>query len=151
MKNAMPFVEAMKTSKRDDWETPSEIFDPLNQEFSFNLDPCASSQNAKCPRYFTPVEDGLRQTWAGETVFMNPPYGRVIGKWVRKAWEEWQKGATVVCLLPARVDTAWFHDYIFGQAEIRFIRGRVYFRQNGGEVDRAPFPSMIAVYKREEK
>lgn len=143
----MPFVEAMTTSFRGDWETPPEIFNPLNEEFEFTLDPCATHQTAKCRRYFTPEDDGLRQSWAGETVFMNPPYGRQIGRWVRKAWEESRKGATVVALLPARVDTGWFHDYILGQAEIRFLRGRVYFRRNGGQVDRAPFPSMIVVFR----
>lgn len=143
----MAFVEAMKTSNKDDWETPPEIFKPLDKEFGFTLDPCCTHQTAKCQKYYTVAEDGLSKSWSGETVFMNPPYGRVIGKWVRKAREEWEKGATVVCLLPARVDTRWFHDHILGKAEIRFIRGRVYFRQNGGEVDRAPFPSMITIYK----
>jgi len=143
----MPFVEAMMTSTRDDWETPPEIFNPLNEEFEFTLDPCATPRTAKCTKYFTPEQDGLRQSWAGEVVFMNPPYGRQIGRWVRKAWEESRRGALVVGLLPARTDTKWFHRYILEKAEIRFLKGRIYFRRDGGKVDRAPFPSMIVVWR----
>ena len=143
----MPFVEAMRTDLRDDWETPKDLFRKLDEEFHFTLDPCATPQTAKCKKFYTKNDDGLRQSWAGEVVFMNPPYGRQIAKWVKKAWEESKKGATVVALLPARTDTNWFHDYVLNKAEIRFIRGRVYFRQDGGRVDRAPFPSMIVIYR----
>ena len=143
----MPFVEAMRTDLRDDWETPKDLFRKLDEEFHFTLDPCATPQTAKCKKFYTKNNDGLRQSWAGEVVFMNPPYGRQIAKWVKKAWEESKKGATVVALLPARTDTNWFHDYVLNKAEIRFIRGRVYFRQDGGLVDRAPFPSMIVIYR----
>lgn len=126
-----------------EWETPQEFFDRLDAEFHFDLDVCATAENAKCARYFTPEEDGLAQEWGG-TCFMNPPYGREIGKWVRKAYEEAQKGATVVCLLPARTDTAWWHDYVMRAVEIRFIRGRLRF---GGAANGAPFPSAVVVFR----
>ena len=87
----------------------------------------------------------------GGTVFCNPPYGREIGKWVRKAWEEAQAGTPVVLLIPARTDTTYFHDYIYNQAEIRFIRGRLKFTdEDGNTSDPAPFPSMLVVYNRKE-
>lgn len=125
-----------------EWATPQELFDELNREFSFTLDPCSTRENHKCPKFYTKEDNGLAQDWSGERVFMNPPYGRVIGDWVRKASEG---GAQVcVCLLPARTDTKWFHDYIYDKAEVRFIRGRIKF---GGHKNSAPFPSMIVVFK----
>ena len=105
--------------------------------------PCASATNAKGPRFFTPAEDGLRQDWSKEVVFMNPPYGRVIGLWVRKAFESAQAGAVVVCLLPARTDTRWWHDYVM-RGEFRFIRGRLRF---GDGKNSAPFPSAIVIFR----
>ena len=131
------------SSKTSEWETPQALFEALDAEFHFTLDPCATPENAKCGRYFTKEIDGLAQSWAGETVFMNPPYGREIGKWVRKAFEEWRRGATVVCLLPSRTDTAWWHDYCMKATEIRFIRGRVKFV--GGKYA-APFPSAVVIF-----
>jgi len=131
------------TSKTDEWETPQELFDELNEEFNFTLDPCATKENAKCDKFYTKKENGLIQDWSGERVFMNPPYGRVIGKWVKKASES--KAEIVVCLLPARTDTKWFHDYIYHKAEIRFLKGRIKF---GGGKNSAPFPSMIVIIKR---
>jgi len=97
-------------SKTYEWSTPQWLFDALDAEFKFTLDPCASLQNAKCAKYFTWVNDGLKQDWADHIVFMNPPYGREIRKWMRKAYESAQAGATVVCLVPARTDTNWWHD-----------------------------------------
>lgn len=134
------------SSRTDEWSTPQDLFDKLNAEFGFTLDPCATHENAKCPRYYTKEDDGLSKSWAGEIVFMNPPYGRQIGRWVRKAYEEWRdNGTTVVCLLPARTDTRWFHSYIYGKAtEIRFLPGRLKF---GNAKNSAPFPSMIVVYR----
>lgn len=129
------------SSNNHDWETPQELFDSLDREFRFTLDPCATKENAKCSRYFTKADDGLKQDWFG-VVFLNPPYGREIGKWVKKAHEEAKKGALVVCLIPARTDTSYWHDYIHGKAEIRFLRGRVHF-SNGGP---APFPSAIVIF-----
>ena len=131
------------SSKTSEWETPQALFEALDAEFHFTLDPCATPENAKCGRYFTKEIGGLAQSWAGETVFMNPPYGREIGKWVRKAFEEWRRGATVVCLLPSRTDTAWWHDYCMKATEIRFIRGRVKFV--GGKYA-APFPSAVVIF-----
>ena len=135
----------MFSSKSDLWATPQEFFDELNAEFNFTLDPCATPENAKCKKYYTKVEDGLKQDWSGEIVFCNPPYGREIGKWVKKCYEEAQKPDTiVVMLIPARTDTSYFHDYIYKKAkEIRFIRGRLKF---GNSKNSAPFPSMVVVF-----
>lgn len=133
---------ALLSSKKLDWGTPQDFFDTLNEEFHFKLDAAATAQNAKCPAYFTPEMDGLSQSWTlGGAVFCNPPYGREIGRWVKKAYEEAQKGVRVVLLIPARTDTNYFHDYIYGKAEIRFIRGRLRFTDdNGSAADPAPFP-----------
>ena len=135
------------SSKTNEWSTPQAFFDELNKEFNFTLDPCATSENAKCNKYFTVEDDGLKQDWSKDTVFMNPPYGREIKYWVQKAYEESLKGATVVCLIPARTDTAYWHDYIFGKSDdIRFLRGRLKF---GDSKNPAPFPSAIIIYKGE--
>ena len=135
----------MFSSKTDLWGTPQDLFDELDAEFHFDLDVCAMPENAKCERYYTPEQDGLAQEWTG-TCWCNPPYGRQIGKWVKKASE---CGGTVVMLVPARTDTKWFHDYIYGKAEIRFLRGRLHFVSAGGAVmDSAPFPSMVVVFRR---
>lgn len=137
------------SSKTSDWETPQDFFDRLNSEFHFELDVCATPENAKCKRYFTPEVDGLKQKWTG-VCWMNPPYGREIGRWVKKAYESAQEGTTVVCLLPARTDTSWWHDYCMKADEIRFIRGRLKF---SGAKHPAPFPSAVVIFrpKREEK
>lgn len=138
--------KGMFTSNTDMWETPQALFDELDKEFHFTLDVCAVPENAKCERYFTPAQNVLKQDWnTGGTIYMNPPYGREIGLWVRKAAES---NVTAVCLLPARTDTAWFHDYIYGKAEIRFIRGRLKF---GNSKNSAPFPSMIVIFRGEHK
>ena len=135
----------MFSSKTDQWATPTETFAELDAEFHFDLDPCADADNHKCERYFTKEINGLSQNWGGCNVFCNPPYGRQIGEWVKKAYEESRKPNTlVVMLIPARTDTKWFHDYILGKAEIRFIRGRLKF---GGADNAAPFPSMIVVFR----
>ena len=134
----------MMSSKTDEWETPQDFFNDLNNEFRFQLDVCALPENAKCERFFTPENDGLIQEWSG-VCWMNPPYGRQIGKWVEKAYKTaTEKGNTVVCLLPARTDTRWFHDYILGKAEIRFVKGRLKF---GGSSENAPFPNMVVVFQ----
>ena len=132
------------TSKTDNWSTPQEFFDKLNDEFNFTLDPCASEENAKCDKYFTIDDDGLAQDWSKDTVFMNPPYGRVIRHWIEKSYRESQKGATVVCLVPARTDTTYWHEFVIGGgAEIRFIKGRIKF----GGAGPAPFPSAVVVFR----
>ena len=132
------------SSESNDWATPQQTFNELDNEFNFTLDPCASQENAKCEKYFTKEDDGLSQDWSNEIVFMNPPYGREIGKWVEKAYRESLKGAVVVCLIPARTDTKYWHNFIFPYAEIRFIKGRLKF---GGSKNAAPFPSAIVIYK----
>lgn len=136
--------DAMYSSNSEEWATPQAIFDELDKEYHFTLDPCATPENAKCKRFFTKEQDGLKQSWHGETVFCNPPYGRAIKDWVKKAHEEAVKGATVVLLIPARTDTAYFHDFIYGKHEIRFIRGRLHFNESKNA---APFPSMIVIMR----
>lgn len=106
-----------------------------------SLDVCALPENAKCARFYSPVEDGLAQPWSG-VCWMNPPYGRQIGPWMRKAYEEAQRGATVVCLVPSRTDTAWWHDYAM-KGEVRFLRGRLRFQ---GASSSAPFPSALVIF-----
>ena len=139
---------ALLSTGRDDWCTPQDFFARLDEEFHFALDAAALPETAKCALYYSPEENGLTQSWdVGGAVFVKPPYGRAIGAWVQKAHDESQKGVTVVMLLPARTDTAYFHEYIYGQAEIRFIRGRLRFaRPDGTVMDAAPFPSMVVVF-----
>ena len=142
-------TEAMFSSKTNDWATPQDFFDKLNLEFRFTLDPCADASNHKCARYYDREQDGLSRDWEGERVFCNPPYGKEIGKWVQKSFEESKKKNTlVVMLIPARTDTKYFHDYIYGKAEIRFIRGRLKF---GNSKTAAPFPSMVVIFNNKEE
>lgn len=138
-------MEVHYSSKSNEWATPQNLFDELNKEFNFTLDPCATDENAKCSKYFTIEDDGLSKDWSNNVVFMNPPYGREIKRWIKKAYEESLNGATVVCLIPARTDTTYWHDFIFGKAnDIRFLRGRLKF---GNSKNSAPFPSAIVVYQ----
>jgi site-specific DNA-methyltransferase (adenine-specific) len=120
------------------------LFDALDKEFGFTLDPCCTHANAKCPKHFTRQEDGLLQSWSREVVFMNPPYGTGIGRWVAKAYDSaLREAATVVCLLPARTDTTWWHRYVMHH-EIRLLRGRLKF---GDGRNSAPFPSAVVVMR----
>lgn len=138
-------TKVLFSSKEEKWETPQDFFDKLNDEFHFTLDAAASPDNAKCVNYFTEEQDGLAQSWDGYTVWCNPPYCRKTGAWVKKAYEEHQRtGCTVVMLLPSRTDVKWFHDYILGKAEIRFIKGRLKF---GGSKNSTPFPSIVVIYR----
>lgn len=138
-------MEVHYSSKSNEWATPQNLFDELNDEFNFTLDPCATDENAKCSKYFTIEDDGLSKDWSNDVVFMNPPYGREIKKWIKKAYEESLNGVTVVCLIPARTDTTYWHDFIFDKADdIRFLRGRLKF---GNSKNSAPFPSAIVVYQ----
>jgi phage N-6-adenine-methyltransferase len=132
----------LMSSNSDMWGTPRWLFDALNVHYQFSLDVCALPENAKCKTFFSPEQDGLRQKWEG-VCWMNPPYGREIVKWVKKAYESSLDGTIVVSLLPARTDTAWFWDYVFEKTFIEFIRGRLKFGDGKGS---APFPSMIAVW-----
>ena len=150
----------MFSSASEEWATPQAFFDAQNFIYNFTLDVCASATNAKCARYYTPADDGLKQSWAGERCWMNPPYGRVIGDWMRKAYAESKRGALVVCLIPARTDTAWWHDCAI-KGDVTFIRGRLKFcavdgnplrkypRIKGGDTpsNSAPFPSALVVFK----
>lgn len=131
----------MFSSKTDLWATPQSFFDELNNEFHFTLDPCATSENHKCERYYTEREDGLKQSWDNEVVFCNPPYWR----WIKNRVQKWYnaRGGVVVMLLPARTDTSRFHDYIYHKSEIRFIRWRLKF---GDSKNSAPFPSMVVIF-----
>ena len=127
------------SSQTDDWATPQDFFDKLNHKFNFDLDPCASHTNAKCTKYYTEEENGLIQTWEGK-VWLNPPYGRGIGEWVKKSFEH---DDLVVCLLPARVDTRWWHDYCVKADVVHFLKGRLKF---GGAANSAPFPSAVVIF-----
>lgn len=138
------------TSNKDDWETPQALFDALNAVYHFTLDPCSTHENAKCEKHYTIKDDGLSKSWAGETVFCNPPYGRNIGDWVAKCAVE-SKHAKVVMLIPARTDTKYFHEYIYEKPNVRyeFIRGRLKFEVGGVPMQSAPFPSMIVYFNDE--
>ena len=140
-------TEAMFSHKKNNWATPQWFFDKLDAEFHFTLDPCSDDHNHKCEKYFTEKQDGLKQSWSDEIVFCNPPYGRVIGKWVKKCFEEVYCGSCkcAVLLLPARTETMWFHDYIYHKAEVRFIKGRIKFE---GATVNAPFPNMVVVFRK---
>lgn len=132
------------SSATDLWATPQAFFDDCNARFGFELDVCANPENAKCAKFFSRADDGLAQNWTG-VCWMNPPYGREIGKWMRKAYESSLGGATVVCLVPARTDTAWWHDYAV-KGDVEFIRGRLKF---GGSANSAPFPSALVIFRPE--
>lgn len=139
--------DLMFSSATDMWSTPKDFFDKLNTVHNFGLDVCATPENAKCSNYFTEQQDGLKQDWVsasgGAACWMNPPYGRSITKWMKKAYETSQRGVKVVCLVPARTDTKWWHDYAM-KGEIQFIRGRLKF---GDAKNSAPFPSAIVVFR----
>ena len=130
-----------------EWATPPELFAELDAEFHFTLDPCATPENAKCPRYFTEAQNGLEQSWAGERVFMNPPYGAEIYAWTRKALREAADGALVVGLLPASTDLRWWHEDVVGHAEVRYLRGRVRFLTGGPYRASGFFPSVVAIWR----
>jgi phage N-6-adenine-methyltransferase len=143
---ATVMTPGMYSSATEEWETPMDTFLALDDEFGgFDLDVCATDQNYKVPHYYTKEDDGLKQLWLGKC-WMNPPYGRVIGQWMRKAYLSSLDGATVVCLVPARTDTAWWHDWAM-KGEVRFIRGRLRF---GGHKTGAPFPSAVVIFRPKE-
>lgn len=136
--------EVMFSSKSDQWATPQDFFDKLNEEFCFTLDPCADAGNHKTENFFTMEENGLTKDWGGQRVFCNPPYSK-IGDWVKKCYEEAIKPETlVVMLIPARTDTRYFHDYIIHRSEVRFVKGRLKF---GDSKNAAPFPSMVVIFR----
>ena len=148
----MPVNEALFSSATGVWETPQAFFNKLNEEFNFEVDVCALPENAKCAMYYTPEIDGLAQDWKGKRCWMNPPYGRQVAQWIKKAYDSTREpGTTVVALLPSRTDTNYFHQYIYDKAiwasrsrvSIRFLKGRLKF---GGASSGAPFPSMVVVF-----
>jgi len=138
----MSLQRALFRSSREDWETPPDLFNLLDREFRFERDLCASQTNRKCPTFYSRRQDALSKPWSG-TCWMNPPYGRAIGAWVRKARQESARGATVVCLLPARTDTRWWHRDVMRSDTIRFLLGRITFV---GARSAAPFPSAVVVF-----
>ena len=136
---------ALFTSKSDEWSTPQDFYDQLDDRWGFTLDPCASSENHKCERYFTIEDDGLKQSWEGQTVFVNPPYSN-IAAWLEKAYKETRRPKVetiIVCLIPSRTDTRYWHQYVMGSAIIYFVKGRLKF---GGCKNSAPFPSSVVVF-----
>lgn len=138
--------EVMFSSKSDEWATPQKLFDKLNSTYKFTLDPCATAQTAKCSKFFTQEDNGLVQSWAGESVFINPPYSNVAG-WVEKAYKESvENGTTCVLLIPSRTDTKWFHRFCMQADVVQFIKGRVKFENGSNKPNSAPFPSMIVVF-----
>lgn len=138
-------IAGMLTSNSAEWSTPAMLYDRLHAKHSFVLDVCASEENKKCAYFFSREEDAMKQNWAmpGRAIWMNPPYGRGIGTWVAKAYETSLSGTTVVCLLPARTDTSWWHDFCT-RGEIEFLKGRLRF---SGHKENAPFPSAVVVFK----
>lgn len=133
-------------SGTDRWHTPAALYLALDKEFGFTVDVAADSDNAKCDRFLDREQDALEIEWAGETVFCNPPYGRELARWVRKAMLSAQDGgATVVMVLPARTGNSWFHEYCLPHAEVRFIRGRLGF--SGTRTGSAPFDSMVVIFR----
>ena len=139
----MTINQGLMTSNTDLWSTPRDFFDDYNAIYHFDVDVCATAENALCAKFYSPEDNGLSKEWHG-VCWMNPPYGREIGKWMNKAYESSLHGATVVCLVPARTDTAWWHDYAM-KGNIEFIRGRLKF---GSSKNSAPFPSAVVVFQR---
>lgn len=142
MDNRAGYMQTM--AARADWSTPQALYDFWARIYRFEIDVAATPENAKCPRSFDTDADGLVQPWAPATCWMNPPYGAGLPRWIAKADREARLGATIVALLPARTDTAWWHDYIDGKRWVRFLRGRVTFE---GAKHNAPFPSVIVVFQ----
>ena len=142
----MGINKGLFTSNTDMWSTPLDFFIKLNEEFNFETDVCAIESNAKCKKFFTPEMDGLKQEWSG-VCWMNPPYGRGIGEWIKKAYESSLNDATVVCLIPSRTDTKWWHDYCM-KGEVRLVKGRLKF---GDSKNSAPFPSAVVIFSKNAK
>ena len=141
-------TDIMFSSNNVEWNTPQSFYDKLDKKYNFTLDPCATKSSAKCGQYFTEENNGLLQSWSGHTVFMNPPYGRRISEWIAKAYIESRKPNTkVVCLLPARTDTRYWHKYCMKADFIYFIKGRLQFQNKlSSETNSAPFPSAVVVF-----
>lgn len=134
----------MEQAKTVEWETPQKLFDDLNKQFNFTVDVAASDTNFKVKKYYTEQIDGLSQSWKDEIVWCNPPYGKQIADWVKKASDEVVNNCTTVLLIPARTDVKWFHEYVYNKAEIIFIKGRLKF---GNSNTAAPFPNMLVIFR----
>jgi len=145
----------MFSKQSDEWSTPQALFEALNAEFAFDLDAAADRKNAKCDDFL--ARNALSLDWdtyglcVGPSVFLNPPYSKCREFIAKAAWEA-SKGCTVVCLVPSRTDTRWFHDHVWDRdrhrpqpgVEVRFLKGRLKF---SGAKAGAPFPSMIVVFR----
>lgn len=139
------------SSRSNEWRTPPEIFNKLDKEFNFTLDPASTDENALCSYHFTLEQNGLEQDWSKQRVFCNPPYGGETRKWVEKCYSEVQnKCELAVLLIPCRPDVSYFHDFILGKAaEVRFVRSRIKYLNENGEIKQSsPFPSVIVVFKK---
>lgn len=144
------------SSDSNEWQTPPWLFKEYDDLFHFELDAAATKENTLCTRYFTKEDDALIQDWKPyRTVWLNSPYGRLIGKFIKKAFLESQKGCVVCCLMPARTDTTWFFNYCTRAAHIHFIKGRLKFinktlpsykEDESFKVSPAPFPSCIVIF-----
>jgi len=141
----MKGLQVLTSKNSDEWETPNDVFNALDEHFNFTLDVAATKENTKCKKYFTEKDDGISQNWGYNVCWMNPPYSNIKG-WMRKAETAYAAGATVVCLVPARTDTAWWHDYAMKATERRFIRGRIAFLKNGVAKNKAPFPACYVIF-----
>ena len=141
-------MEVHYSSDSNEWYTPKWLFDKLDEEFNFTLDPCATKESAKCYKYYTIDDDGLKQDWQGHTAFVNPPYGSALKHWVKKCYEESLNGSIVVMLIPSRTETKYWHDYIMKYAHrILFLNKRIKFETaDKKETSSAPFPSAIIVF-----
>lgn len=150
----------MFSSISNEWETPTPLFTKLNEQFQFTLDPCCTIENKKCLKFYTIETNGLSQSWKSEIVFCNPPYGREIGKWVEKCYNECKHNdVTTVMLIPSRTDTKWFHNYIYNKHEVLFLKGRLKFinrmlpswnEYNDFKISPAPFPSMLILFSNDK-
>lgn len=153
---------ALFTSKNQEWETPQELFNQLNEEFNFTIDLAGNSINHKLQHYYNLEQDSLKQDWSNQRAFLNPPYGRKIGQWIKKCAKTQQENRqlvippydiglpVIVALLPARTSNNWFHKYCYNQpgVDVRFIKGRLKFELGGEPVENsAPFPSMIVIWR----
>lgn len=141
----MTLNKSLFSSKKEDWTTPKDLFDRLNEQYHFTLDPCSADENHLCDKYYTIKEDGLKQSWKNEVVFCNPPYGRKIYSWVEKCSQEAKMGGKIVLLIPSRTDTKYFHEFLYKKdnVELIFIKGRLKF---GDGTNSAPFPSLLAIF-----
>lgn len=139
-------MKTLFSSESCEWATPQDFFNKMNELYGpFDLDVCATAANAKCAKYYTKEDNALVQDWVkdGPVCWMNPPYGKTIRDWMKKAYEESQRGATVVCLVHARTDTKWFHDFAI-KGDLTFVKGRLKF---GGMKNSCPFPSVVVVFR----